>query len=321
MKVGAEEDIYIAKALNIPFSMNSLDALNNVPTLPDTFKAERQLPTESNLALWNAAQAGDLEGLKVAIGQGGNPDFLKGNEDGKPSSLHAAANIAGVSCTKELIQSGADVNVTLISNFNTPLHEAASNGALQICKILIGAGATINSGSRNAFGNTPLHAATRVGSADCVNLLIKEGADLNAVNNRGSTALHFCSFLSDPKFDSEDGNDNNGISTDKFIVVAALLILGGIDVNDNDENGYTALHVASQRGVMDMVRLLVDSGAALTGKTKVDWKGRGGRTPAEMAGFGDQKKALTFLKEKEKQTEEGVSVASGQIAKSIVATL
>src|SRR5438552_7916948 len=41
----------------------------------------------------------------------------------------------------------------------TPLHLAAYFGHVKIAEMLIGQGADVNAGSRNATGNTPLHAA------------------------------------------------------------------------------------------------------------------------------------------------------------------
>lgn len=168
--------------------------------------------------------------------------------------------------------------------------------------MLIESGAAVNSDSGNGFGNTPLHAATRVGSIEVIKLLLENGANINALNNRGSTSLHFCAFLSngiESVNENSEENDEiiNGRNTkhDIFLIIANLLIAEGIDINQVDLNGYSALHVASQRGCIDMVQLLVESGASLTCKTKIDDKGRGGRTPLGMAQFGGQDDVFTFL--------------------------
>jgi len=264
------------------------------PRVPTNFRGNMQISSKVNLDLWDAAHNGDIRGLKLAIQRGGNPDYFKSSEECGPTSLHAAARIPGANgtCTKELIEKGAEVNVKLVSNFNSPLHEAASNGNLDICKILVEAGATVNSDSGNGFGNTPMHTATRAGSLSIVKYLMEHGGDVNVVNNRGSTPLHFCCFLCNKK-DKDDHDDE--VDYDVFLKIASFLITNGIEVDRRDLNGYTALHVASQRGCLKMVRLLLDSGASLECKTSVDEKGRGGRTPAEMAQFGDQNEVYHFL--------------------------
>ena len=114
--------------------------------------------------------------------------------------------------------------------------------------------------------------------------------------------MHFCSFLSKSVLkQSEIGvNTKDGVP-DVYTTIASLLIAKGIDVDKTDLNGYTALHVASQRGNMSMVKLLLERGASLKCKTFVDDKGRGGRTPSEMAKFGDQDDVYTYLSNVENQ--------------------
>jgi ankyrin repeat protein len=51
---------------------------------------------------------------------------------------------------------------------------------------------------------------------------------------------------------------------------ARLLIAEGIDVNKAGDLGYTPLHVACMRGNVDMVKLLIDSGADLFAMSEGD---------------------------------------------------
>ena len=164
----------------------------------------------------------------------------------------------------------------------------------------------MNSDSGNGFGNTPMHTATRAGSLEIVKYLKEHGGDVNAVNNRGSTPLHFCCFLTNEKNKDEDDDE---VENDVFLKIASFLLNNGIEVDRCDSNGYTALHVASQRGCLKMVKLLLDSGASLKCKTSVDNKGRGGRTPAEMAKFGDQNKVYNFLCKANNHEKDGSPVS------------
>lgn len=199
------------------------------------------------------------------------------------------------------------------------IYSAATNGALEVCRVLINAGATVNSGSGNGFGNTPLHAAARVSAVEVMKLLMENGADVNTVNNRGSTALHFCSFLSKCPCKSEVSEKNNqDKEPDNFLIAAALLIIAGIDVDKPDLNGYTALHIAAQRGSMEMIQLLVDSGASLLCKTKVDDRGRGGRTPAQMAQFAEQTESFNFLTNVESHLKCGSLKVNSEKAKNMI---
>jgi len=70
---------------------------------------------------------------------------------------------------------------------NTPLHRAAANGQAEITRILLRAGAKVD--SRNSENYTPLIYASKQGHLDCVNALIKAGANVDLVEHLGNTAL------------------------------------------------------------------------------------------------------------------------------------
>jgi len=74
---------------------------------------------------------------------------------------------------------------------NQKLIDASFYGYLDIVKILIEAGADVN--TKNFFGYTPLLWASIYNHKEVVNLLIEAGADINAKNNYGYTALIYAS--------------------------------------------------------------------------------------------------------------------------------
>ncbi len=43
-------------------------------------------------------------------------------------------------------------------------------------------------------------------------------------------------------------------------------ILGGVNINERDSNGWTALHFASQNGDVEIGKLLIDNGADIDSK-------------------------------------------------------
>eukprot|EP00586_Coscinodiscus_wailesii_P020937 CAMPEP_0172493624 /NCGR_PEP_ID=MMETSP1066-20121228/25031_1 /TAXON_ID=671091 /ORGANISM="Coscinodiscus wailesii, Strain CCMP2513" /LENGTH=306 /DNA_ID=CAMNT_0013263847 /DNA_START=32 /DNA_END=952 /DNA_ORIENTATION=+ len=286
---------------------------------PANLCGKNQTATPENISLYDAAQKGDVTSLKAALAAGANPDYFKKSEEGTPAPLHAAVltsssssnssirakddkSTAAIACTKTILRNGADVDATLISNRNTPLHLAASIGAADVCDVLLAAGASTD--ASNGFGNTPLYTATRHGFLGIVrSLLLAEkergGADVvNAVNHRGSTALHLCSFLASTTKEGEGGSD--GASDDVFLEIARCLLENGVNVDSVDVNGYSALHIASERGCLNMVKLLVDNNANLKLKTNVNSRGRPGRTSAEMATFWGNPEVHDFLVEIEK---------------------
>ena len=240
--------------------------------------------TPVNLALFHAVSSGNIEAAFQALSLGADPNYCS---KGKGSVIH---NISGASdekaaaCATELINHGAFVDATLVSNSNTPLHLAAAAGRASLCKVLLENRAKPS--TVNSFGNTPLHSAVQSGSLEVVALLLEHGADATSQNHRGSTALHFVACLTD-----------TNINTDKLVDVARLLLeRGKADANAVDIHGHSPLHVAAQRGCDALVVHLVCVGNGdLTLRSGVDPKGRGGRTARQMAEFGDQERTAELI--------------------------
>ncbi|KAL3802834.1 hypothetical protein HJC23_007611 [Cyclotella cryptica] len=156
--------------------------------------------------------------------------------------------------------------------------------------------------SENFFGDTALHAAARSGNPKIVQLPLHNSADPNKTNHRGSTALHIECFL-------PLNETNNNVSVDPYTKIAAILLCKPTLVIDiQDINSYTPLHIAGQRGCYEMVKLLIDSGASLTAKTRMDSKGQGGRTPEGMAKFGRHDATADIIKQMAKVIERGEAV-------------
>ncbi|MGV3709688.1 MAG: ankyrin repeat domain-containing protein [Gemmatimonas sp.] len=90
---------------------------------------------------------------------------------------------------RTLLKSGADANAAQADGM-TALHWAAARGDAQSVKVLVFAGARLESATRN--GNfTPLHLAAQAGRANSVRALLEAGANANAATSSGgATALH-----------------------------------------------------------------------------------------------------------------------------------
>ena len=252
-------------------------------------------------------------------------------------ALHESVKLGkgiGVECTMLLLNSGANIDVTLVTNSNTLLHEAASIGADEICRLLIeqngkavkedGASSSPSTSTylskSNSYGNAPIHSAVRSGSVDTVRLLMEHDADVNTVNHLGSTVLHLCAFLvedtekSNSSSTGESTSNERRLKVEPHLQIAALLLASGKfkDIDFADSNGHTALHIASQRGCIELVKLLIDSGASLSVKTTIDYKGRGGRNAAGMAKFSGMKSTYEMLVE----IDEAI-IVTGKMAKDL----
>lgn len=69
-----------------------------------------------------------------------------------------------------------------------------------------------------------------------------------------------------------------------------LAIANGADVNERDENGYTALHGAAENNIVENVRLLLANGANPTATT------RDGKTPLDFAKSAGHNEVVANLK-------------------------
>jgi ankyrin repeat protein len=172
----------------------------------------------------------------------------------------------------ELVKAGelGKVRALLSANFllasqrlasgESPLMAALYRGHHEIVDAVIDAGAeidvfaaaatgrmgdlrrTVTDATVNAYaydGWTPLHLAAFFGHLDAARVLLDAGADVNAVsqNSLTNTPLH-------------------SATAGKHGDVALLLIDHGADGHPADSGGYTPLQIATQNGLVDVVKRL-----------------------------------------------------------------
>jgi ankyrin repeat protein len=269
-------------------------------------------PAPANIALHTAVKKNDIKAVLTALENDGNPNFAS-SKDIRPILFDSIQQDSkdGMMCTKALLSRGANTDFNLISNCNSVLHEAASLGSKSQCEILLEHEENdivkdkplIN--RENSYGNTPLFSAVRNGSIETVKLLLDNGADVNHMNHLGSSVLHLCCFLATPterstKFLSPPvkSHDCDPASVEPdYVKIASMIISSGNVANLDlyDETGHTPLHIASVRGCIPLIKLLVESGADLNKLTKYDYKGRGRRNAISMASFGGMKECHDLL--------------------------
>lgn len=217
---------------------------------------------------------------------GAEVNYFDRTEIGLPTGLHVAAANGDANIAQILLDNGSAVEVSNLSNGNTALHQAASSGSKDICRLLIDA--MENPEQPNLYGNTPMHAACRAGSLDVIKLLISKGGDVNTVNKRGSTILHLCAFLCGP-------NERIKTCGDVYFQIAEAVMKEKANVNVRDKNGYAPLHIAAQRGCVDLARLLLENGGQPDCKTN----GSDGNklTAIEIAEAHDQHEMVKYLQQ------------------------
>ena len=280
--------------------------------IPEYLLEENQLPNEANVGIFTSASAGDHDGLQRFYDKGGKPNYFHRPSDGA-TSLHGAAR-SGTSgalrCMEFLMLKGAVLDAKMITNQNTPLHEATHHNRQKACGALVNAGAGF---LKNAFGNTPLHIAVQQGNIPLALFFLEKGHSVNLCNNRGMTVLHVCASLCKGNATSA-ANSPSANNSEKYLKLAACIILYGGNVDALDLNKYSALHFASAGGNLDMVQLLVDSGAKVAEKSRVLFGDKVvERIPADVARVNGHVNVQSFLEASTRKLEFGKILATNNL--------
>lgn len=188
-----------------------------------------------------------ISGLKTSLRDSeGKTPLILASEYGKDDII------------KLLIDNGSNVNDKENKFGSTALHFAAFYGHLNAINILLGKGALLD--ERDVmYDSTPLMSAALGGHIDVVKLLIEKGAKVDTKNNDGITPLIAA---------TAKGNID---IVNIFINKSAM-----IDVKE-DEYGWTALHIAANKGFANIAKVLLDKGADPNAQDKA------GNIPLELA--------------------------------------
>ncbi len=143
-------------------------------------------PSDSPVA--DAAMRGELETVRTLLRRGADVNAAQG--DGM-TALHWSAERGDAEMARLLIYAGANLeSVTRLASY-TPLHLASRGGRGPVVEALVLAGADPAAPTRTGRAQ-PLHFAAAAGSARAVRALLSHGADVNAKEAQwGQTPLMF----------------------------------------------------------------------------------------------------------------------------------
>lgn len=189
-----------------------------------------------NAALIKAAQAGDLDSIKLLVAQGADVN-AQSKEQWTP--LMIASRGGDVEMVKALFGNGAAPNTSGRQGW-TPLMIATIEGHVEIVRALLESDAHVS--ASNHTGWTALRFAVSMDETEILRLLIGAGANVNSVDHEGRTAL----------MQAAEENIQGSLKA---------LLDGGADPRIKDRNGQTALMIARQHGHTESIRLLKDAQA------------------------------------------------------------
>jgi ankyrin repeat protein len=258
--------------------------LSGVVVLTLAFSSAAQQPTPGD-QFYQAIRTNDIQALRTLVSaHGANVQDAIGM-----TPLMLASAFGTYDEVKLLVDAGADVKAASKAGV-TPLHVAWRDEA--IVRLLLAHGADVQ--AKSQIGSTPLVvAAYATGTEKVVKLLLDGGADPNAAENRGVTPLIAAAGVGNTavaKLLLERGANANayapgvgqktatpllGAAHNGDVELTRLLLARKPDLDtkspDNDgivKNGpvafgaLTALHLATAAPSADVVKMLLDAGAA-----------------------------------------------------------
>lgn len=214
--------------------------------------------------------------------------------------IHIAAAHDNVEICKLLIEAGASANIAA-DQHTTPLHTAAGKGSLQVLEHLLQVRKAQDGDAWPAAlvagaESTAIHFAAQEGHVECVQALLDAGCNVNATIGSGDTPLHLAA--------------SGGHSQ-----ATKFLIEKGASLTAKNSDGILPIHTSASHNSSETLKVLIDSGADVLAVTEAGW------TPIHIAASNgaDQsvwlivetikKQALEKSNGDEKAAEEAVKAA------------
>ena len=186
---------------------------------------------EADVALREAARAGDAAGVAAAAARGGHPDqTVKLGA----SLLQRAVEAGDGGVAAALLAAGATVDLRS-SLGETPLHAAVGRGDGELVRLLLAAGADPN--ARMKYGRTPLLLAAEADRSEIACRLLEAGARVNEGAKYEVTPLHAAAGRG-------------------ALATARLLLEAGADPLARDRDGDTPYDLALRSDRAELVALL-----------------------------------------------------------------
>ncbi|XP_056153973.1 histone-lysine N-methyltransferase EHMT2 [Lampris incognitus] len=192
--------------------------------------------------LYPAAKQGEVQRVLLMLMEGIDPTCQPDSQN-RRSALHAAAQRGLLEVCYMLVQAGAKVDAQ-DKALRTPLLEAIINNHVEVARYLVQNGATVYHAEDDGY--TGLHHAAKLGNLDIVNLLLETGqVDINAQDSGGWTPIIWA-------------------AEHKHLDVIRALLNRGADVTIKDKEMNVCLHWASFAGSVDIAELVLNAGCSLS---------------------------------------------------------
>uniref|UniRef100_A0A6Q2ZLN3 Euchromatic histone-lysine N-methyltransferase 2 n=1 Tax=Esox lucius TaxID=8010 RepID=A0A6Q2ZLN3_ESOLU len=238
------EDASEAQEVTIPPSASSTATVPEGPVklesnnIGDSSLVRRKKLRFHPRQLYPAAKQGEVQRVLLMLMEGIDPTYQAESQN-RRSALHAAAQRGLLEVCYMLVQAGAKLDVQ-DKSMRTPLLEAIVNNHVDVTKYLV------QSGACEEDGYTGLHHASKLGNLEIVTLLLETGqVDINAQDSGGWTPIIWA-------------------AEHKHIQVIRALLNRGADVTLKDKEMNVCLHWASFAGCAEIAEMVLNAGCPLS---------------------------------------------------------
>lgn len=247
---------------------------------------------EGRSALHLAAEHGFLQVCDALLT---HKAFINSKSRVGRTALHLAAMNGYTHLVKFLIRDHHAVIDILTLRKQTPLHLAAASGQIEVCKLLLELGASID--ATDDLGQKPIHVAAQNNFSEVAKLFLQQHPSLvMGTSKDGNTCAHIAAMQGSVKVIEELMKfDRNGVITARnrltdatplqlaaegghADVVKALVRAGG-SATDENKTGFTAVHLAAQNGHGPVLEVMKSSNSLRITSKKL------GLTPLHVAAY------------------------------------
>lgn len=282
-------------------------------------RSKAKIRFSDNVVLLEAAARNDVDEVRELLTQGIDPN--QGDDDGL-TALHQSCIDDFQDLVRVLVEFGADVNARDTENW-TPLHAAATCGHTNICRILLENGADIL--AVNADQSISFDICEE--RSECLFYLQNEmrragitQKDIDkARKSQEVNLIEHCKELSQTGNDLDEPYDQEGATilhyaaAHGYLDLTRFLLSRGVQVNNQDKEGWTPLHAATcwmQPEIIKLLSKVPDINPFI--RTKLDER------PLDLAEFAECHQLLEELEKQKKSLAADVSKGSRPINRQSV---
>jgi ankyrin repeat protein len=176
--IGADPSLASARGAD------GMSALLHARYRSDRAVLDALLAADPDMDVFDAAALGHIDRLQGRLDE--DPGRVGALSSDGFSALHLAAFFGKAEAARRLLDAGASPHLRGRNELaNQPLHAAAAGRHIEVCRLLLAAGADVT--ATQHAGVTPLHAAAQHGDDEMVELFLSAGADPAARDEGGAT--------------------------------------------------------------------------------------------------------------------------------------